>query len=108
MTTDWRCARCGTAEGRNRRSFCCRACGAELAAAGLMWCGTCHQPRPLLTGKSRGMCRRCRTAGEYVQRRRRRYVTRPGAALPAGPDVWGQLARAWALLASDEWPGSLE
>lgn len=108
MAADWTCARCGTDRDRDRRAACCRACVAWMDARHLMWCGTCHRPRPLLQNKSRGMCRRCRSAGEYVQRRRRRYIPRPGTALPPPSDVWGQIARAWALLAAPDWPGSFD
>lgn len=105
----WRCARCGTAENRNRRSFCCRACGAWLEARGLMWCGTCAQPRPLLHGKSRGRCRACRSADEYGRKRgwAPRQVTRRRAPVATNP-ITHQIVRAWALLAADEWNGSLE
>lgn len=115
MATDWRCARCGTAEGRNRRSFCCRDCGAWLEAQGLMWCGICQQPRPRLHGKLRGRCRRCRTMMDNA-RDAGRIAPRPTPAarpvatvrMAATDPIARQIGRAYLLLAAPDWPGSLD
>lgn len=108
MAASWTCARCGTDRNRDRRAACCRACVAWMDARGLMWCGMCGTPAPRVDPKSRSRCRACRSLSEHGRRRGRALPPRPQAARPAATGIAAQIARAWAQLAADDWPGSLD